>query len=98
MNQEDKQKEAWQKQLAEDWMIEMNHITAQLLNETRLKLMTVFPIKKIEITCDPAKFTMTYNCKLNFWKSLFRKRSLIKQIHARLAEKYKNYEITVNCI
>ena len=96
MTDEQKQKEAWQQQLAEDWMIEMNMISPELLQKVRMMLMVVFPINSVEVTCNPNKFTMIYDLKFSFWKSLFRKKKMVKQIHKRLAERFKAYEIAVN--
>lgn len=93
-----KQQEGWQQIIAEDWIIEMNAITPQLLQKFRLILLVAYPIKKIEIECDPNKFIMKWDCYFKFWGSLFRKKKMVKQIHSKLAEKFKNYEITVNSL
>ena len=98
MDSDQKQKEAWQQQLAEDWMIEMNMISAPLLQKIRIVLMVVYPIQNVEVECDPSKFTMKFDCKFKFWGSLFRKKRLTKEIHGRLADRFKNYQITVNAI
>jgi len=98
MNDDQKQQEAWNQTFSEDFIIEMNAITPALLQKIRMILLVAYPIKLIEVSCDPKKFTMQFDCKFKFWGSLFKKKQMVKQIHAKLADKFQAYEVTVNAI
>lgn len=93
MNEEQKQKDAWAQMIAEDWMVEMNLLSPELLNRIRMMMMIIYPINSVDIECNTNAYTMNFKIKFNWWKSFWKKNKIRKELNRKLLEKFPAYKI-----
>jgi len=96
MMSNDYQESGFNKASSDQFMQEMGIVTPQMLQETRYKMLVVFPVKIVDVECDLNRFTMEWIITFKFWGMLLKsKQKLIKRILNILTDQFPEYEITV---
>jgi len=82
--------------IQKDWERGFGIVTPENLQEMRYILRTVYPINKADVSCNIHEFTMEWEIKFSFWRTLFKsKRKLKKDMEKRLVDYYDQYEVKI---
>lgn len=79
----------------DEWLIEMNMVSPEMINRMRMAIMVAFPVKKVYAKLDHENSMIIFEVAFKFWASIFKGRKYIRMIARELSNKFHTYKVEV---